>query len=184
VYACDRYVHPFTIRERSEAVPTRPTKPPAPALLRQAAIMRAHGQAWEAVAKDVGLSVRTVQLWPQLHPRRWAKATTMAQTELTDEAVAESMRTLRRQLRSEDDKVGRDAAQKLLAYGTAVRKAKAAKPSVRRKPPGEFSRIAAYLEGLTDAECQALLGEPAGESEVPTAVEPAKPRRRRTAKSE
>ena len=105
-------------------MPTRPTKPPAPALLRQAAIMRAHGQAWEAVAKDVGLSVRTVQLWPQLHPRRWAKATTMAQTELTDEAVAESMRTLRRQLRSEDDKVGRDAAQKLLAYGTAVRKAK------------------------------------------------------------
>src|SRR5687767_3826217 len=94
-------------------------KPPSDDVLATVAELRAGGLSWEAVAARVGKSVRTVQRWPTRYPFRWRKYLAAAEDQLLAEAAAESVHTLRGQLRSEDDKARRDAADKLLRFRLA-----------------------------------------------------------------
>ena len=132
----------------------------------KAALLRAHGSAWTAVAKEVGASLAQVKCWPARHPRLWRKATLVAEEQLLREATAESVLTLRKQLRSDDDKTSRDAAQRLIAFRIAWRnrrpaKARGATPTGR--PVTLARRVADYLERLTDADLDAMLVGPTGE---------------------
>lgn len=134
--------------------------PPSASLLRKAAELRAGGAAWEAVAATVGRAARTVRRWPTRYPRRWAKAIQAAERQLLADATAESVHTLRRQLRSDDEKASRDAAQKLIQFRVAVgKKAKPAAKPTPSKPKSDIQRVAAYLETLTDDQLARLFDD-------------------------
>ena len=128
------------------------------ALLSQAAELRAAGQTWETVAAAVGRSAETVRRWPKQHPKLWLRCLRDAETQLLRDATAESVHTLRKQLRSEDEKASRDAAEKLIRSRVALDKkvATAKKPKAKTS---EFQRVAAYLETLSDADIGQLIDD-------------------------
>ncbi len=144
-----------------------PRSPPAPkpgdagrAQVLKAALLRVQGVAWTAVAKEVGASLAQVKCWPARHPKLWRKATLVAEEQLLREATAESVLTLRKQLRSDDDKTSRDAAQRLIAFRIAWRNRRPLKPrgATAGKPTTLAGRVADYLERFTDADLAALVG--------------------------
>src|SRR4051794_28517484 len=96
--------------------------PPPDALLATAAELRAAGLAWDAVAAEVGRAADTVRKWPGLYPSRWTKHLRAAEDRLLAEAAAESVFFLRKQLRSDDEKTSRDAADKLIRFRVAAGK--------------------------------------------------------------
>ena len=128
----------------------------------KAALLRAQGVAWTAVAKEVGASLARVKCWPARHPRLWRRATLAAEEQLLREATAESVLTLRKQLRSADDKTSRDAAQRLIAFRIAWRNRRPTKArgATAGKPATLARRVADYLEGFTDADLDAMLAGP------------------------
>lgn len=126
-------------------------------LIQKAAELRAGGASWEMVATDVERAVATVRRWPAEYPVVWKRAFRIAEQQLLTDATAESVLTLRKQLRSEDEKSSRDAAQKLIQFRMAKqRKSPSKKPA---KPPPIHHRIALYLETLSDEEIQKLTDE-------------------------
>ncbi len=128
----------------------------------KAALLRAQGVAWTAVAKEVGASLAQVKCWPARHPKVWRKATLVAEEQLLREATAESVLTLRKQLRSADDKTSRDAAQRLIAFRIAWRNRRPSKArgAAAGKPATLARRVADYLERFTDADLDAMLVGP------------------------
>lgn len=129
------------------------------ALIQQAAELRAGGAAWETIATEVGRASNTVRKWPTEFPSTWKRAIRVAERQLLTDATAESVLTLRKQLRSEDEKSSRDAAQKLIQFRMAKQK-KSRPTSVKpSKPPTIHQRIALYLETLSDEEIQRLITE-------------------------
>ena len=131
------------------------------ALLQRAALLRAQGSPWAAVAKLVGVTARAARGWPLAHARLWRGATRLAEEHLLGEATSESVLTLRRQLRSEDDKTSREAAQKLIAFRIATTRRKPARRAVGAARPATLgSRVATYLETLTDADLAAIVTRP------------------------
>ena len=126
-------------------------------LIQKAAELRAGGASWDGVAKEVERAVATVRRWPADYPVIWKRAFRIAEQQLLTDATAESVLTLRKQLRSEDEKSSRDAAQKLIQFRIAKQKKAANKKPP--KPPTIHQRIALYLETLSDEEIHKLTEE-------------------------
>lgn len=126
-------------------------------LIQKAAELRAGGASWEMVATEVERAVATVRRWPAEYPVIWKRAFRVAERQLLTDATAESVLTLRKQLRSEDEKSSRDAAQKLIQFRMAKQKKSSGKKPT--KPPTIHHRIALYLETLSDEEIQKLTDE-------------------------
>src|SRR5437763_156586 len=89
-------------------------KPPPDSALARAAELRAGGASWEAVAEVVRRAADTVRQWPARYPDRWQAALRAAERKQACEATAEAVLVLRKLLRSEDEKVARDAARALI----------------------------------------------------------------------
>jgi hypothetical protein len=123
--------------------------PPSARTLRAAADLRAAGSTWAQVAAHVGRAENTVRQWPTAFPKRWAAALAAAEAQLLAAAAAESVHTLRQQLRSDDEKARQGAAEKLIRYRVAVAKPA---PPPPEPPRSDFRRAADFLEGLTDDE--------------------------------
>lgn len=144
--------------------------PPKDELIDTAAELRAGGASWDAVAAAVGRAADTVRRWPRAYPGRWQAAYRAAERQLLTEAAAESVLTLRKQLRSDDERAGRDAADKLLKHRAAGRPRRRTKP--KRAVPARAVRLAEYVHGLTDDQLDALIAEldaaPAGGGETRT----------------
>ncbi len=151
-------VHIFTIAHhpRCNMVPKK-INAALTLLVQKAAELRAGGASWEMVATDVERAVATVRRWPAEYPVIWKRAFRIAERQLLTDATAESVLTLRKQLRSEDEKSSRDAAQKLIQFRMAKQKKPASKKPA--KPPTIHHRIALYLETLSDEEIQTLTDE-------------------------
>lgn len=133
-----------------------PRRTPGPAaLLVQAAEGRAAGLSWDEIATRVGRSPDTVRRWPRVYRRAWARAVREAEAQLLTQATAESVHTLRKQLRSEDEKASREAAQKLIQFRVAVSKKKPA----RKAKSGSVATQYAALEGLSDEQLRSLAEE-------------------------
>lgn len=119
---------------------------------------RARGASWVAAAREIGRRERTLRKWAKRFPDEWRRALTQWEAAVAREAAAESVFTLRMQLRSNDEKVVRAAADSLIQY--ALARAKAAR-SVRSKPGSirstEATALAEFLGDLTDAEQHTLL---------------------------
>lgn len=135
-------------------------KPPPDELLALAAELRAGGASWETVAEQVNRTERTVRQWPTNYATRWNKLLRAAERQQLTDATAESVLTLRRQLRSPDEKTSRDAAMKLIQFRIAAEKRS---PKRRGKPAETGSphaqTIAAYIARLTEAELDQLIAE-------------------------
>jgi hypothetical protein len=97
-------------------------KKPTNAEIEQVAELRAKGSSWEAVAQEMGLPASTVRLWPTTHADRWAPSFLRAETDVFTEAVAEAIRALRTQLRSDEPAEVRDAAKQLLGFRVQLQK--------------------------------------------------------------
>lgn len=139
----------------STAKPTR-TIPPQ---LEAAAERRARGMSWEAAAKELGRNEKTLRDWAKKFPEAWRAALARCEVQIASEAKAESVLTLRKQLRSDDEKIARDAAAELIRYATTKRRTASRKSGRSRQFTSEIAAIAEFVGGLTDEETTALLRE-------------------------
>jgi hypothetical protein len=122
-------------------------------LVARAAELRAGGASWDAVAAKLRRSANTVSRWPSLYPDAWAAELRRAADRFAADAAAEAVLVLRSLLRSDDDKIKRDAGRLLLRLRP--------RPSTDPAPSGtgESAQLAAYLGGLSDDEVTAILDE-------------------------
>ncbi|HVK14601.1 MAG TPA: hypothetical protein VM597_38035 [Gemmataceae bacterium] len=128
---------------------------PPPDLLpavERAAELRAAGFAWKSVAEELDRPWKTVEKWPRLYPDFWADRLAAARAELRDGAADEAVAVLRNLLRSDDEKIQRDASRDLLDR---------AAPKAEAEPPkrSDLHRLADFLEGLSDDDRRTLLGD-------------------------
>ncbi len=124
-------------------------------LLARAAELRAGGASWDAVGGKLARSPDTCRQWPRLYSDDWRRLYRAAAGRLTEEAGAEALTVLRALLRSEDEKVRRDAAQRLLDLCHEA----APKGKEAERPDGDNERIAAYLGERDDAQIEAIVEE-------------------------
>lgn len=89
---------------------------PSQRLILRAAQLRAEGLSWEAIGQAVGRSRTAVSRWPWRYQAIWERGHARAAGLLAQDANAESVQTLRSLLRSPDEKIRRDAAQRLMHY--------------------------------------------------------------------
>lgn len=121
-------------------------KPPSAAMLRlmaQAADLRAAGASWEAVANLLGRKAKHCRCWPEQFPLLWSRLLNDAIHQQRENAAGEAVTTLRQLLRSEDEKVQRDAAKALLAIA----------PKVNSQPAND---VDAYVEQMDEPDSQQL----------------------------
>lgn len=123
--------------------------------------LRAGGASWEQIAEKVGRTPRTVRTWPTNYPGPWKKFLRAAEEQQLTEATAESVHTLRRQLRSADEKTGREAAGKLIQLRVALEKTQKSRRTSAKRSRGkaDADSIATYLARLDDAELDRLIEE-------------------------
>jgi hypothetical protein len=121
-------------------------------LLTQAAELKARGSSWDHVAAQVGRRPSTCRRWTTLYPAAWRRLFGEAQRRLVTDAGAEGVQALRSQLRSEDEKVRRDAARTLVGMLAQLHKA----DDGPADPADDAGRLREFLEGLDDARVTAL----------------------------
>jgi hypothetical protein len=130
-------------------------------LLARAAELRAAGSSWERVAAALRRSRRTCQTWPSRYPDQWRQFYQAAERRQCAEAGAEAVRTLRGQLRSDDEKTQRDVAKTLVRL---VGRDRPCAATGGDPPAGDGP--AADAEALTDEQlrelAEAVLREVAG----------------------
>ena len=136
------------------------TKPPADSVLARAAELRAAGSNWEVVAAKLHRAADTVRKWPALYPTQWQTALHTAERRLVSEASAESVLILRQLLRSDDEKVRRDAAKFLIDLRLELFKLDRTSPTDDTPPPtSDAARLVTFLEGHSDEELERHLAE-------------------------
>jgi predicted transcriptional regulator len=155
-------------------MPRRQPSAPPPFFFR-AAELRARGASWDAVAKEIGRTERTIRGWTRTFAAAWRKAVRDAGRQFAEEA-AESVLTLRKQLRSEDAKVCREAAAALVKFAAGRKPVPRKKSDPKSRLTSQAAALAEFVGGLTDAEVTTLLRElrdepsPAGTDAPPAAV--------------
>ena len=144
-------------------------KAPSDAALARAAELRAGGSSWEAVAAKTNRAAETVRRWPTLYPDRWHAALRDAERRLVCEAGAESVLVLRQLLRSDDEKVRRDAARFLIDLRLELAKLdQKTAPDTPPAPPmsADARSLIDFLESHTDEELARIADEMYGPRRV------------------
>lgn len=139
-------------------------------LLDKAAELRALGLGWELIGPKVHRSADRVSRWPREYPIRWAAALKRAEKDNLQNAAAESVNILRNQMRLKDEKLKQSAATSLLKHQSTVAKKPARKKAALKTATGPALRLAEYVEALSDADLDQLLGEMADEPEASPAI--------------
>lgn len=151
--------------------------PPPDELLELTAELRAGGLSWEVVAAKVGRSAETVRKWPAAYPDRWKAHLHAAERRLAREAAAESMLILRQLLRSDDEKIRRDAARLLsnlrLEFDKIDQRAAARSPAGATQ--SDAVRLLAHFLGIyTDEQLTQLVVDEYERCREPLALLPAR----------
>ena len=132
-------------------------------LLERAAELRATGASWESIAMAVGRTTETVRRWPRVYRVVWNRRLATAERQIIAQATAEAVAALRQQIRSQDEKIARDAAHKLVQMRMMFERTKRQRQQPKRKPARRTNtdgqRIAHHLRTLTDAQIDSLLDE-------------------------
>src|SRR5262245_60627248 len=92
---------------------------PPPNLLRlveRTAELRALGQSWAQIAREIGRPYGTVNQWARRYRDFWDRVFARAARQASDEATAEAQAVLREMLRSENLELRQNAAKKLLDF--------------------------------------------------------------------
>ncbi len=85
-------------------------------LCERAAEMKAAGSSWETIATALQRKVETVKKWPRVYANEWQEWFGKFEKQFVDEAAAESVLALRKQLRADEAVVSIHAAEKLIRY--------------------------------------------------------------------
>ena len=85
-------------------------------VLERAAEMKAAGSSWEAIANALQRKVQTAKKWSRVYANAWQELFGKFEKQFLDEAAAESVLALRRQLRADEATVSIRAAEKLIRY--------------------------------------------------------------------
>jgi hypothetical protein len=138
-----------------------PKKPHLFDLIVKAADLRARGVSWAAVAAKVGRKVMTVEEWPKRFPEVWKQAFAEARVASASETASEGGAVLRLLLRSQDEKIKRDAVRLSLEFEARAlaRTQPAAERDDEDTPDSEAVRIVRYAQGMSHDEIRALLRE-------------------------
>jgi hypothetical protein len=134
-------------------------------LVERAAELRAAGNSWEQTAQKLGRCADTIRNWPRRYRAFWDQAIAIARRNTAADAGDEGLAILRTLLRSDDDKVRREASVRLLDL----------RPDAGDTPAAsnELVRFVEFLEGLSDAELDSLLGPDIGVDCAGTTSDPA-----------
>ena len=144
--------------------------------LERAAEMKAAGSSWEAIATALHRKLQTVKQWSRLYANEWQELFAKYEKQLLDEATAESVLALRKQLRADEATVSIQAADKLIRY--RISRAKSTpKPTANDGPTAE-ERDLQFAKELEDEARQAeqnratRIARVAGSECIPGAVLP------------
>jgi HEAT repeat protein len=133
-----------------------PHTPPDAAVLARAAELRSTGFSWDTVAARLLCPADEAREWPLLYSTEWQSALHAAERRLVAEASAESVLILRQLLRSEDEKVRRDAARSLIDL--RLEQMKHDRPAEPPPPvTSDTARFVAFLEGHTHEQLAELV---------------------------
>lgn len=126
-------------------------------VLKQMAELRAAGAPWAVVARDLSCAESTLHRRVRRAGAVWKRMLAAARSQLAREALAESVHTLRQELRSDDERSRRDAAGKLMRYGLAMRTR--SKNTAKSAPaqPRSVTQLVAYVQSLSDEELDRLI---------------------------
>jgi hypothetical protein len=132
--------------------------------LRKIAHLRASGFSWSRIAGEFNTSESSVLRWTKKDPDRWKRLYALAVRQIARECTAEAVIHLRHDLRSEDGKERRDAAQKLLSYSQKLHANSQAKPDKTQglnsqKTTATTLKIAKYVESLNSEQLDRLIQE-------------------------
>ena len=126
-----------------------PKKPHLFDLVVKAADLRARGVSWSAVAMKVGRKMDTVEEWPKRYPELWQQALAEGRVASASETASEAGVVLRLLLRSQDEKIKRDAVRLSLEF--EARALERTQPAAERDdedtPDSEAVRIVKYAQG-------------------------------------
>src|SRR5215213_5418369 len=131
--------------------------PTADSVLAQAADMRAHGYSWKATARDLGRQPNELKQLAKAAGPQWRRLLAAARREMIEDAFAESVLELRRQVRNTlaDKQAGFAAGTLVKLWMTLVRHRGRA-----NKPPGPPpDPLGEYIDSLSDADVRKLLDE-------------------------
>ena len=85
-------------------------------VLERMAEMKAAGASWEAIAIALHRKVQTMKKWSRVYANEWQELFGQFEKQYLDEAAAESVLALRKQLRIEESTLSVQAADKLIRY--------------------------------------------------------------------
>jgi hypothetical protein len=135
-----------------------PKKPHLFDLIVKAADLRARGVSWAAVAAKVGRKVMTVEEWPKRFPELWKQALAEARLASASETASEGGAVLRLLLRSQDEKIKRDAVRLSLEFeAQALARMQPAAERDEDTPDSEAVRIVRFAQGMSHDEIRAML---------------------------
>lgn len=136
--------------------------------LERAAELKAGGSSWESIAIVMHRKIHTVKAWPQFYADEWQQLFAKFEKQFLDEATAELVVALRKQLRVEAGTVSIQAADKLIKYRVSCKKS-TPKPTNHVVPTAEERelRFAKELEdeARQDERNRATIGTRLAESE-------------------
>jgi hypothetical protein len=119
----------------------------------RAAELRAVGNGWERVARELGMPVPTIRGWSRTYREYWDQLSAIFGRSWTLELRTEAFGYLQKLLRSGDEKVCQIAAKELIAATEKIALPQNNEPA----PMSELCRFAARLEELSDDELAELL---------------------------
>jgi transposase len=118
--------------------------------VRRAATYRAQGLSWDVVAQKLRRKVRTVQDWRDRYREFWEQALALARKETASDAGDEGLAIMRQLARSKDEKISKDASNRLVELRAAADTVTAISP--------DLLRFVEFLEGLSDDQLDSILG--------------------------
>ncbi len=140
-------------------------------LRERAAEMKAAGSSWETIATALQRTVQTVKKWPRVYANEWQELFGKFEKQFLDEAAAESVLALRKQLRGEESAVSIRASDKLIRY--RISRAKSTTPTANVVPSAE-ERDLQFAKELEEESRRAATAQVASEFQRdPTNIEAA-----------
>jgi hypothetical protein len=138
-----------------------PLNPELHALLRRAAELRAAGQSWPSVARQIEIDENVLIQLTRDHHATYRKLLRSARSEVFAEGTAEAFLFLRKLLRSEDERISWRAAESMLKFTMTLVRHRKRKPAGKADPRlanlSETDLIfAQFLAGHTDEQLAEL----------------------------
>src|SRR5690242_7107012 len=119
-----------------------PLTPETDALLLEAAELRAGGSSWDAAARKLGLAADEPRGLARAHRKLYRRYYADAYREVIDDSFAEAVLSLRRQLRSDDEKAARESAGYLArVWMTRLRHRRRTGKPAEPRPSTESERL-------------------------------------------